>query len=651
MCGIAGLWHPGLERNALLTQAARMAGALMHRGPDDFGVWGDEASGIALGHRRLSIVDLTAEGHQPMPSADGRYLIVFNGEIYNFEVLRRELQAAGESVNWRGHSDTEVLLAAITRWGVAAAIGRAVGMFAIALWDRQTRTLYLIRDRLGEKPLYYGYLGSTFAFGSELKALRACAEWRGDIDRDALARFIQIAYVPAPRSIYKGIRKLPAGSMLVLGESALRGCALPEPAPYWDLFDRIGQARAQGMFVSPAEAVSALDHSLRATIASQMVADVPLGAFLSGGVDSSTVVALMQAQTSRPVRTFTIGFAESEFNEAPYARAVAEHLGTDHTELYVSPEEARGVITRLPAMYDEPFADSSQIPTYLVSALARQHVTVSLSGDGGDELFGGYNRYLWAESILRRFRFAPHAVRRAVARAMVVVPPRAWDRLFALLAPLLPRRFDLAMPGDKIHKYAALIDATSENDLYERLITQWQGPNVVLGASQSRIAVSPPPGLDSVPSRMMARDTLGYLPDDILVKVDRAAMSVSLETRIPFLDHRIVELAWRVPLAWKIRDGQSKYIVRQLLYQYVPAQLIERPKMGFSIPLDSWLRGPLRPWVEALLDPVRMRADGFLDPDPVRRVWSEHLSGVRNWQHRIWNVLMFQSWLERFHRA
>lgn len=647
MCGIAGLWVlDGADRAALEMRATRMADTLAHRGPDDSGVWTDGAAGIAISHRRLSIVDLSPAGHQPMLSADGRYAIALNGEIYNYTQMRRELESAGAAPAWRGHSDTEVLLAAISRWGIAGALERAAGMFAIALWDRMERVLTLMRDRMGEKPLYYGRVGKAIAFASELKALRTLPGWRGDIDRDALARFMQTGCVPAPESIYAGILKLPPGSLLAFGESALRSRALPSPERYWS-FPSGAAARRDSSPQSAREAADGLDRVLREAVAGQMVADVPLGAFLSGGIDSSTVVALMQAQSPRPVRTFTVGFAESEYNEAEHARAVARHLGTDHTELTVSPEEARAVIPRLPELYDEPFADSSQIPTFLVASLARRHVTVSLSGDGGDELFGGYNRYVMGESIRKRFGWMPETMRLACAASLVAIPPGAWDGIFGALAPVLPRRLRVEMPGDKVHKYASLLEAPGEGELYQRFISPWPRPDFIIGASEAALREPPASDRATFAERMMLYDALGYLPDDILVKVDRAAMGVSLETRVPFLDHRVVEFAARMPLEVKIRGGCGKRIVREVLCRYVPRELVERPKMGFSIPLDHWLRGPLRDWAQSLLEPERMRRQGYLDPAPVARAWDEHVSGKRNRQHRLWNVLMFQSWLER----
>jgi asparagine synthase (glutamine-hydrolysing) len=647
VCGVVGFWSNTLgTRDELAGRARAMAQALAHRGPDDSDTWVDETLGIAFGHRRLSIVDLSAEGRQPMRSHDGRWVICFNGEIYNFQALRRTLDQTGATRAWRGHSDTEILLEAIVQWGVEGAIERSVGMFAFALWDRAERTLTLARDRMGEKPLYYGFAGGTLLFGSELKGLRAHPDWAGEIDRDALAEFMQYSCIPVPRSIYRGIHKLPAGTTLTLRASDLRARQTPAPRAYWRLIDVIERARANPGPTNEAEAATLLETQLRESIANQMVADVPLGAFLSGGIDSSTTVALMQSLSSRPIRTFSIGFTEQDYNEATYAAAVAKHLGTHHTELYVTPGEALAIIPALPQIFDEPFADSSQIPTLLVSDLARRYVTVSLSGDGGDELFGGYSRYFWAEQLERRFARGPASVRTASSKLLRALPTSAWDRVFALLRPMLPQHLRVEMAGDKVHKYAAFVGATSERELYDRLISMWYAPTLVLGGRTSPPDDPMPTAPITLGERLMVRDSLMYLPDDILAKVDRTAMSVSLETRIPFLDHRVVELAWAMPAALKMNGGVGKRVLRSILHRYVPPELVERPKMGFTIPLDQWLRGPLHEWAQALLDPVRIRREGFLDPVPIERAWNEHQRGTRNWPHRLWNVLMFQAWLE-----
>ncbi len=623
-----------------------MAAALHHRGPDDGGVWTEPEAGLALAHRRLSILDLSPEGHQPMASTCGRYLIVFNGEVYNFRELRQELDRLGPT-RWRGHSDTEVMLAAIAFWGVEAALRRFVGMFAFALWDRGKRTLTLARDRLGEKPLYYGRQGGAFLFGSELKALRAHPDFRGEIDRNTLAMLLRFAYIPAPFSIYRGIRKLPPGSYLTLSHQALGDA---EPVVYWSAREAAERGAADPFTGTEQGAADELERRLGAAVGGQMVADVPLGAFLSGGVDSSTIVALMQAQSSRPVRTFSIGFWEPAFNEAKHAKAVARHLGTDHTELYVTPEQALGVIPRIPTLYDEPYGDSSQIPTVLVSELARRHVTVSLSGDGGDELFGGYNRYFWAPDIWRRLSWAPRALRRALAAALTTAGPATWDRLFHALGPLLPAALRYANPGDKVHKAAGILATKSPEEIYWGLVSQWKEPEAVVpGSREPATVLNDPagwPDLAGFQQRMMYLDQVTYLPDDILVKVDRAAMGVGLETRVPLLDHRVVELAWRLPLSMKIRGGECKGLLRRVLYRHVPKELIERPKMGFGVPLAEWLRGPLREWSEALLDEARLGQEGWFAPGPIRARWAEHLSGRSNRAYDLWNVLVFQAWLE-----
>lgn len=631
-----------------MRHAQTMANSIIHRGPDDAGEWFDPEAGIALAHRRLSIVDLSPAGHQPMTSASGRYVIAFNGEIYNHLELRLDLEAFGAAPAWRGHSDTETLLAALVGWGIEDTLKRCVGMFAFALWDRESRTLTLARDRMGEKPLYYGWQGRTFLFGSELKALKAHPEFRGEVDRDVLTLYLRHNYVPGPYSIYKGIFKLQPGAYLTLAASDAAGVS-PRLTFYWRALDAARQPVRDDL--DEATAIDELDAGLRRAVGGQMVADVPLGAFLSGGIDSSAVVSLMQAQSSRPVKTFTIGFHEKGYNEAEHAHAVAAHLGCEHTELYVMPEQAMAVIPRLPELYDEPFADSSQIPTFLVAQLARQHVTVSLSGDGGDELFGGYNRYFWASRIWHGLGSAPHALRAGVASAMTRLSPAAWNRLFNVAGFVLPARFRYANPGDKLHKLAEMLAARSPEEVYLYLVSQWKQPaDLVPGAAE------PPTVLtdrhqwapqELFESRMMYIDQMSYMPDDILVKVDRAAMGVSLETRVPMLDHRLVEFAWQLPMHMKIREGQGKWLLRQVLYRYVPKELIERPKMGFGVPIDAWLRGPLRDWAEALLSAERLVQEGYFNPEPIREKWREHLSGRRNWAYYIWTILMFQSWLER----
>jgi asparagine synthase (glutamine-hydrolysing) len=654
MCGIVGTWGQTSGTDEALGRAVRR---LAHRGPDDAGLWTDMNGGVALGHSRLSILDLSAAGHQPMLSACGRYVIVFNGEIYNHLKLRAVLENAGllsisppargeRDLIWRGHSDTETLLACVAAWGIERTLKATVGMFAFALWDRQERKLVLARDRLGEKPLYYGYLGRTFAFASELKALRELPGFAAEIDRGAVALLMRYNYIPAPHCIYHGLAKLPPGTWLEMTADSARQRRMPQPRVYWSAVEAaLDGASNQFAFESDAQATAALETELSRAVAGQMMADVPLGAFLSGGVDSSTVVALMQAQSSRRVKTFSIGFREADYNEAIHAAAVARHLGTEHTELYVSSQDALAVIPKLPAIYDEPFSDSSQIPTYLIAQLARGHVTVALSGDGGDELFGGYLRYFLAARLWEKIGRMPQTLRRFVARAILGLPPQAWDKFYRLLAPLIPKAGRWATPGDKLHKGAALLSASDSMVLYRGLVSHWDPAGVVLGTDEPLAHLAHPPmALPSLTERMMLLDAMTYLPDDILVKVDRAAMAVSLETRVPLIDHRVFEFAWRLPLHYKVRDGAGKWLLRQVLYKHVPPELVDRPKMGFGVPIDSWLRGPLREWAEDLLGEERLRREGYFQPGPIRRKWSEHLSGRRNWQYHLWDVLMFQAW-------
>ncbi|MFO1412763.1 MAG: asparagine synthase (glutamine-hydrolyzing) [Burkholderiales bacterium] len=651
MCGIAGCFAGATNSGVRPTDVAgRMADALVHRGPDDRGVWEDEAGGLALAHRRLSIVDLSAAGHQPMVSASGAWVMAFNGEIYNHAAIRQELESFSLAPRWRGHSDTETVLAAVEAWGIEAAIARCVGMFAIALWNRDARELTLLRDRVGEKPLYWGFAGNDFLFASELKAFRAHPAWTPDIDRGALALFFRFGCVPAPHAIYRRAGKLLPGTLLTLNAHSLRHGTVPAARVYWHA-PAMSAADVPPAPLPDAEAIAQLEELCTDAVRQQVVADVPLGAFLSGGVDSSTIVALMQNASSRRVQTFTVGFAESGFNEANYAREVARFLGTEHTEIYVSPEQARAVVPLLPSIYDEPFADSSQIPTFLVAQLARRHVTVALSGDGGDELFGGYNRYFLGRRLWGHLRRLPLRVRVALARAIGSCPPRMLDAMAAPVGLLVPSLKSVQV-GDKAYKFARILSQQSDLALYRRLVSHWDDPGALVIGGQEPATVldrliDAGRGASEFEQWMMSTDIATYLPDDILVKVDRASMAVSLECRAPFLDHRVVEFASGLPLIQKIRQGQSKWLLRQVLYKHVPKALIERPKMGFGVPVGTWLRGPLREWADALMSEARMREQGFLDASLVRKKWSEHLSGARNWHYYLWDVLMFQAWLER----
>lgn len=653
MCGLAGYLGGATrqDRDASRALLKRMTDMISRRGPDDEGFWSDGEHGIGLGHRRLAIVDLSANGHQPMRSGSARYVIAFNGEIYNHLELRRELEGMGAAPAWRGHSDTETLLAGFDAWGIEETIRRAIGMFAFAAWDRDARILTLGRDRIGEKPMYYGWQGrgsdAVFLFGSELKALRAHPAFESGIHRGAVSLQLRHNYIPAPYSIYDGISKLLPGCLLEVSLDRRE----PRIRPYWNGFHNARNGASKAFAGSPEQAVDALETLLKDAVGKQMMADVPLGAFLSGGIDSSAVVALMQAQSSMPVKTFSIGFHEEGYNEAEHAKAVAAHLGTEHTELYVSAAEAMSVIPELPGLYDEPFSDPSQIPTYLVSKLARRHVTVSLSGDAGDELFCGYQRYQQTTDLWRRLAAKPLMLRRLAARGLLSLSPQAWNALSGSMQAVLPRAMRGANIGHKLHKGAAVLESESIAALYFGLISHWSDPaSVVIGGEDLPTVLTGAghqlEGLDEFQS-LMTLDMHSYLPDDILVKVDRAAMGVSLESRVPFLDHRVVEFALSLPQEMKIRDGQSKWILRNVLYRHVPRQLVDRPKMGFSVPIGVWLRGPLRDWAEALLDADRLRREGFLKPELVRAKWTEHLAGRYNWEWHLWIVLMFQAWLEQ----
>lgn len=645
MCGIAGFIDFERQTSAEtgLALAESMAAAIRHRGPDDGGTWGDATQGVFLAHRRLSIVDLSAAGHQPMVSASGRYVIVFNGEVYNHGEIRQRL----ERFSWRGNSDTEVMLAAVEQWGLEAALQQFVGMFAFALWDRENATLTLVRDRFGEKPLYWGQFGSTLLFSSELKAMKQHPAFVGAVNRDALAGYMTYGYLPGTASIYQQVQKLSPGTLRVF-----QADGSSREQVYWSAVDAAFSGHANAFEGDDTVAANQLENLIAGSVRQQLLADVPVGAFLSGGVDSSTIVALAQVHSRTPVKTFTIGFEEAGYNEAVYAEAVAKHLGTDHTELYVSHQDALNVIPDLPELYDEPFADSSQIPTFLVSKLARSRVAVSLSGDAGDELFCGYNRYKVADRLWRCSRQLPGTVRHAAAAGLSAVPIGVWDAVGAAVRKLKPGTGIPVHLGDKLHKFARVLGtAGGAASLYESLLEQWPGVDgLVKGAGPVSWLTANADVWRSdldLNHRMMLLDTVSYLADDILVKVDRAAMGVSLESRVPLLDHRIYEFAWRLPMDMKVRDGQSKWLLRQVLYRHVPRELIERPKVGFAVPIGIWLRGPLKDWAADLLEPARLNREGYLDAARVKKMWDEHQGGYRNWQSPLWCVLMFQAWLEK----
>lgn len=657
MCGFAGFISNNSNCSANPEGIAKaMAESIKHRGPNDAGVWLDINLGVALAHRRLSIVDLSPAGHQPMVSKSGRYVIAFNGEIYNHLELRLELEkmphlgslAKDKNANsWLGHSDTETLLAGFEAWGIADTLKKTVGMFAISLWDKDEKVLTLARDRMGEKPLYYGFQNNTFLFGSELKAFKKHPAFLSEIDRDVLCLYMRHCYIPAPYSIYKGIKKLLPGTYIQVSIGDDGNSQTLSPKSYWSMIEIVANGVTDSFQGGDNEAITLLEKQLKDSIGLQMMADVPLGAFLSGGVDSSTIVSLMQTQSSRPVKTFSIGFDEAGYNEADYAKAVAKHLGTEHTELYVSSVEAMDVIPLLGTIYDEPFADSSQIPTFLVSKMARNHVTVALSGDAGDELFGGYNRYLLAEKW-KKIEHIPFPVRKTIGALIETLSPSAWDAIFQQASRI--KQFPSNM-GEKLEKLAnRLQKIDGSHALYYSLVSEIDSPEkIVLRATEPKTWLTLT-GMNThfqdEKLHMMFMDFMTYLPDDILAKVDRAAMAISLETRVPFLDHRVVELASQLPMNLKIRNGKTKWILRQLLYKYVPQELIERPKAGFSIPLGIWLRGPLKAWANNLLEETRLRREGYFNVQYVRSLWESHLMGKRNNQTLLWNILMFQVWLE-----
>lgn len=638
MCGLTGFWNRDPLDEDAASLVRRMALTMRARGPDSEGSWLDRAAGLALAHRRLAILDLSEEGHQPMLSPSGRYVITYNGEVYNYREIRREIEARSSAIRWRGGSDTEVILAAIDTWGLEGAVSRFVGMFAFALWDREERKLHLVRDRLGIKPLVHGRAGNALVFGSTLHALRAHPAFDREIDRGALAAYLRFNCVPAPHTIHRDAKKVPPGTIVTFRSSS----AEPEVRTYWSAVDV--WARARPFEGDEREAVDELERTLAEAVRLRLIADVPVGAFLSGGIDSSTVVALMQRECSRPVRTYSIANERADYDEGAAAAAVARHLGTEHTQLVVTSAEAMAVIPDLPRIYDEPFADSSQIPTFLVSRLARHDVTVALSGDGGDELFGGYNRHLFGPRVWSVLRRIPVGLRRRAAGPLLAQDPEVLNRALGRIG----ERAGIRLPGDKLHKLARVLPARTADELYAALQTHWREPSaVVLGAHREAVR----PALERLPSdltaRMMLGDLVGYLPDDILTKVDRASMAVSLEARVPILDHRVVELAARFPARLRVRRGAGKHVLRRLLARHVPRRLWERPKMGFGVPIADWLRGPLRPWCEELLSVPRLRREGILDPDRVRRAWIDLVERGRGNAHEVWGVLMFQAWYEQ----
>lgn len=650
MCGLTGHWQFSAAMPVARAEeiGAAMARAIEHRGPDDSGVW-VAPGGPCLAHRRLSIIDLSPGGHQPMVSKDRTLTLAFNGEIYNFPVLRRELEAAAGPIDWRGHSDTEVLLEAIGAWGLEATLPKLNGMFAIALWDAKAKSLTLARDRFGEKPLYYGYTQGSFVFGSELKALYAHPEWRGRLDFDAVADFLRLCYVPAPRSIFENVRKLMPGCYVTLRWPEIVQKTWPQSTPFWRADSTA--VSAPDMQGSDEDLIQQTEQKLQSAVGMRMMADVPLGAFLSGGIDSSVVAAMMQAGSAIPVRTFSIGFDDSRYDEAGDAAQVAKHLGTDHTQLYVSDTDVLDVIARLPRLYDEPFADSSQIPTVLVSQMARSHVTVALTGDGGDELFAGYNRHTWVPRIWQIAGRLPRGVRSGISGFLLRHTPAELDAGFGRVSRMLPARMHARMPGDKLHKLAGVLEAARPNDIYARLVSTIRQPQrymAIAATGTDNAALFPDYPALSIEQWMMLSDTRNYMPDDVLAKVDRASMSASLETRIPFLDPDLYEWAWRLPMRMKIREGQGKWILRQILYRHVPKALVDRPKTGFGVPLDAMLRGPLKSWAHDVLSPSRLAAQNILDASTVQNDLRRHITGAANNAYLLWNLLVLTSWIETY---
>lgn len=676
MCGLVGFINKDTDVLTNLNQIVEnMASAIDYRGPDDSGTWADYTIGIALGHRRLSILDLSTAGHQPMHSVTGRYVIAYNGEIYNHLDMRAELLDLGVSPNWNGHSDTETLLAGFEQWGIIPTLTKANGMFAFALWDKHTNTLHLARDRFGEKPLYYGWTGDntnekhvSFVFGSELKALTKHPNFENKVSHSALEKYLRFLYVPAPESIYQDIYKLEPGCILSIKNDLPIAPSYALSAPYenlkltiqrWWCLAEIVENGSKNPFTNETEAIDSLHESLRKAVKTQSIADVPLGAFLSGGVDSSLIVALMQEQNNKPIKTFTVGFEESKFDESPYAKAVSKHLGTEHTTIVISAKETLAIVPQLAKMYDEPFADSSQIPSYLISKIAQKQVTVALSGDAGDELFGGYYRYLWGPKIWRSLMWIPYPIRNQLCELLSAVPIRFLNVLEGPFNYLLPKSKQVNNLAEKILKMALrLKNINSYENLYRNIVSTWQNPEEILLNEKNEVKVKeknnsnnkfiniPKSGLEKIELNFMYQDTVNYLPGDILCKLDRASMATSLETRVPFLDKYVTEVAWRLPLNMKIRGNEGKWALRQILYKYVPRELIERPKAGFAVPISNWLRGPLREWAEELLSPSKLHNQGFFKPEIIEYKWKEHLKGNKDYSSELWAILMFQSWLE-----
>lgn len=639
MCGIAGYITPVGNKKPLANAAEKMAAAISHRGPNDSGLWLDLNSGVALSHRRLSILDISKAGHQPMVSKNGRFVISYNGEIYNHKELRDCLR----STDWNGESDTETLLEAISEWGIEKALNKIKGMFSFALWDKLNNSIILARDRFGEKPLYYGWVSGVLVFASELKAICAYPGWQPEINRDSLALYMRYGYVPMPYSIFNDIKKLIPGAYIKfkISESDLKW---PKPIEYWSLTSHVNKMELNS--ITDMDAVDEVEQIIKEAVGHQMLSDVPIGSFLSGGIDSSLIVALMQANSSARVKTFTIGFTEDGFNEAEYAKDIATYLGTEHTELYITGDKVRELIPKIAGVFDEPFGDSSAIPTYLVSYLAKQKVSVALSGDGGDELFGGYNRHIHGERLWLFISKIPKCIRANIAKIILSVAPNKWD----LVNLLVPSRFKINKIGIRIHKLATFLCVESKEDLYSNFISQQNETDSIVIGAKSILPINDFSGFNSknitFSEQMMLQDSISYLPDDILVKVDRSAMANSLETRAPFLDHCLQEFIWKMPFNIKIRNNKGKWILRKVLSRYIPERYFDRPKQGFAIPIDEWLRGPLRSWASSLLDEKKLNYEGYIDAKIVMNKWHEHLSGQRNWGYWLWNVLMFQSWLE-----